>query len=377
MSDGHQGQQDLLPSGYEHQGSASEAGPAHRRRRRAPRNRLLRRLAAIAAVLVVLVAVGLVWANAQINPGKAGKLVSVEIPKGASTSQIGSILAHAGVIHEGFLFSLYVKLSGDGPLLPGEYNLPKNSTYHSTIKALEAGPKILVDKLVVPEGFTVQQIADAVGALPGVGLSPQKFLEAASSGTVRSPYEPAGSNNLEGLLFPATYDVRKGESEVDLLEHMIGSFDDHAASLGLDQAASAMGLNPYQVVTLASIVEREAKRDPDRPNVASVLYNRLHAGTPLGADSTQAYYLRLTQPGINPTAQQDNLASPYNTRLIKGLPPSPIASPGLPSLQAAISPPSTSYLYFVEINPDGQLGFASTSSGFVQLQKQCRAAKLC
>ena len=376
MSDGRQGQQDLLPSGYEHEGSASGAGPAHRRRR-APRNRLLRRLAAIAAVLVVLVAVGLVWANAQINPGKAGKLVSVEIPKGASTSQIGSILARSGVIHEGFLFSVYVKLSGDGPLLPGEYNLPKNSSYHSAIKALEAGPKILVDRLVVPEGFTVQQIADAVGALPGVGLSSQKFLEAASSGTVRSPYEPAGSNNLEGLLFPATYDVRKGESEVDLLEQMIGSFDDHAASLGLDQAASAMGLTSYQVITLASIVEREAKRDPDRPNVASVLYNRLHAAMPLGADSTQAYYLRLTQPGINPTAQQDNLASPYNTRLNKGLPPTPIASPGLPSLQAAISPPSTSYLYFVEINPDGQLGFASTSSGFVQLQKQCRAAKLC
>jgi peptidoglycan lytic transglycosylase G len=376
VSDGHQGRQDLLPSGYEHEGSASEAGPAHRRRR-APRNRLLRRLAAIAAVLVVLVAVGLVWANAQINPGKAGNLVSVEIPKGASTSQIGSILAHAGVIHEGFLFSVYVKLSGDGPLLPGQYNLPKNSSYHSAIKALEGGPKILVDKLVVPEGFTVQQIADAVGALPGVGLSSQKFLEAASSGTVRSPYEPPGSNNLEGLLFPATYDVRKGESEVNLLEQMIGSFDDHAASLGLDQAASAIGVTSYQVITLASIVEREAKRDPDRPNVASVLYNRLHAAMPLGADSTQAYYLRLTQPGINPTAQQDNLASPYNTRLNKGLPPTPIASPGLPSLQAAISPPSTSYLYFVEINPDGQLGFASTSSGFVQLQKQCRAAKLC
>ncbi|HEX6393952.1 MAG TPA: endolytic transglycosylase MltG [Acidimicrobiales bacterium] len=377
MSDGLQGEQDLLSSGYEQEGSAFETGPAHRRRRRAPRNRLLKRLAAIAAILVVLAAVGLVWANAQINPGKAGKLVSVEIPKGASTSRIGSILAHAGVIHEGFLFSVYVKLSGDGPLLPGQYNLPKNSSYHSAIKALEAGPKILVDKLVVPEGFTVQQIADAVGALPGVGLSAQKFLEAASSGTVRSPYEPAGSNNLEGLLFPATYDVRKGESELDLLEQMIGSFDDHAASLGIDQAASAMGLNPYQVITLASIVEREAKRDPDRPNVASVLYNRLHAGMPLGADSTQAYYLRLTQPGVNPTARQDNLASPYNTRLNKGLPPTPIASPGLPSLQAAISPPSTSYLYFVEINPDGQIGFASTSSGFVQLQKQCRAAKLC
>lgn len=381
MSEPTQGQQELLPAGYSPEEWDSRQGPAHRRGnrpgKRRGRSRLLRRLAAILAVLVVLLGVALVWANSQINPGKAGKAVSVEIPKGASTSKIGSILAHAGVIHDGFLFSVYVKVTGDGPLLPGKYNLPKNSSYQSAIKSLEAGPKILVDKLVVPEGFTVQQVADAVGALPGLGLSSQRFLQAASDGTVRSPYEPAGVNNLEGLLFPATYDVRQGESESDLLAQMVGAFNDHAESLGLTQAAATLGVTPYQVITVASIVEREAKRDSDRPDVASVIYNRLRAGTPLGADSTQAYYLRLTQPGVNPTAHQDNLPSPYNTRLNKGLPPTPIASPGLPSLQAAISPPTTSYLYFVEINPDGQLGFASTSAGFTHLQQQCRAAKLC
>jgi UPF0755 protein len=381
MSDPTQGQQGLLPGEYAQERASAAHGPAHLRRNqpsgRGRGSRLLRRLTALLAILVVLAAVVLVWANSQINPGKAGRMVTVNIPKGASTSTIGSILAHAGVIHDGFLFSIYVKVSGDGPLFPGKYNLPKNSSYHSAIKALEAGPKILVDKLVIPEGFTVQQIADAVGALPGLGLSSQKFLQAASDGTVRSPYEPAGENNLEGLLFPATYDVRQGESEVDILEQMVGSFNDHAQSLGITQAAATLGISPYQLVTVASIVEREAKRDSDRADVASVIYNRLRAGIPLGADSTQAYYLRLTQPGLNPTAQQDNQPSPYNTRLNKGLPPTPIASPGLPSLQAAVSPPATTYLYFVEINPDGQLGFASTIAGFTQLQRQCRAAKLC
>ena len=383
MTDPQQPPQDLLPADYAAEEWSPNAGPAHRGSRRRtrgtgrPRNRLLKRLAAVAAVIVVLIAIVLVWANGQINPGKPGKLVTVDIPRGASTSGIASVLAHAGVVHDAFLFTVYVKISGDGPLFPGKYNLPKNSSYHSAIKALEAGPKILEDKLVVPEGFTVSQIADAVGSLPGLGLSSQKFLQIASDGAVRSPYEPAGVNNLEGLLFPATYDVRQGETETDLLEQMIGAFDDHASSLGLNQAAAALGITPYQVVTVASIVEREAKVASDRPDVASAIYNRLRVGMTLGADSTQTYYLRMTQPGVNPTPSQLNSPSPYNTRLNKGLPPTPIANPGLPSLQAASAPPSTTYLYFVEINPDGHLGFASTASGFTQLQQQCRAAKLC
>ena len=383
MTDPQQPPQDLLPADYAAEEWSPNAGPAHRgsgRRTRGtgrPRNRLLKRLAAVAAVIVVLIAVVLVWANGQINPGKPGKLVTVDIHRGASTSRIASVLAHAGVVHDAFLFTVYVKISGDGPLFPGKYNLPKNSSYQSAIKALEAGPKILVDKLVVPEGFTVNQIADAVGSLPGLGLSSQKFLQMASDGTVRSPYEPAGVNNLEGLLFPATYDVREGETETDLLEQMIGAFDDHASTLGLNQAAAALGITPYQVVTVASIVEREAKVASDRPDVASAIYNRLRVGMTLGADSTQTYYLRMTQPGVNPTPSQLNSPSPYNTRVNKGLPPTPIANPGLPSLQAASAPPSTTYLYFVEINPDGHLGFASTASGFTQLQRQCRAAKLC
>lgn len=334
-------------------------------------------LAAAAAFVVIAAAVA-IWADSQMNPGgHHGPQVSVVIPKGASTSRIGDILSNAGVIHDGTLFAIWVRLHGDGPLYPGKYVLDKNSSYGSVISALEAGPKILTDRLVVPEGYTVRQIANAVGKLPGLNLSAAKFLAAATDGSVRSRYEPQGVNNLEGLLFPATYDVRQGESESEVLGQMVASFEDHASAIGLDSAAASLGITPYQVITVASIVEREAKRDSDRPNVASVIYNRLRAGMPLGADSTQTYYLRLTDPGTQPTPAQLNTPSPYNTRTNKGLPPTPIASPGVPSLQAAALPPSTSYLYFVEIDPDGRLGFASTSAGFLQLEKQCRAANLC
>ena len=334
---------------------------------------------AIVAVVILIAAGGLfIWANSQINPGgHPGALVTVVIPDGSSTSKIGDRLASAGVIHNGSLFALYVRLHGYGPLYPGTYELQKNESYSSAISALRAGPKILVDNLVVPEGFTVAQIAHAVAGLPHMGLSAQAFMAAAADGSVRSPFEPDGVNNLEGLLFPATYQVKQGESEVEILQEMEDTFYQRAQDLGIQNAAAKLGMSPYKLITVASIVEREAKRSVDRPNVASTIYNRLRVGMSLGADSTQTYYLRLSDPTILPSVHQLNQSSPYNTRTNKGLPPTPIANPGLASLQAAVAPPTTSYLYWVEINPDGELGFASDNAGFVHLQQQCRAAGLC
>jgi shikimate dehydrogenase len=324
-------------------------------------------------VLIVVAAGAIYWAQHQINPGgRRGPIVTVRIPAGSSTSKIASVLSADGIIHSSTLFAFYVRLHGDGPLLAGSYQLPKNSSYQSTIDALQAGPKIITATLVIPEGFTVAQIAQRVGALPGMGLSAAKFLAAADKGSVRSPYEPPGVNNLEGLLFPATYTISQGETEIDVLELLVQTFDQRADQLGLVAAAKALDETPYQLVTVASIVEREAKLAGDRGDVASVIYNRLKIGMPLGADSTETYYLRLADPTLVPTADELDQPGPYNTRLDKGLPPTPIANPGLPSLEAAASPPHTDYLYFVEINPDGQLGYASTESGFEGLQQQCR-----
>jgi UPF0755 protein len=353
------------------------AGPGGSRRR-ARRRRWPLVLAAMVVAVLIVAGSGLVWAESQINPGgRRGPQTTVVIPPGASTAQIAQVLADHGIIHSATLFTLYVRFHGDGPLLPGTYHLERNSPYSGAISALEAGPKVLVDRLTIPPGFTLAQIAARVGALPGLGLSAAKFMAAATDGTVTSPFEPPGVHNLEGLVWPDTYDVSQGETEVDILQQLVGQFDAEAASIGLDAAAARLGYSPYQVIEVASIVEREAKLPGDRPYVASAIYNRLRAGMPLGADSTQTYYLRLSDPTLEPTVAQLDQPSPYNTRLNRGLPPTPIASPGLASLQAAADPASTSYLYFVEINPDGQLGFASTEAGFEQLQTQCRAAGLC
>lgn len=359
--------------------------PRAAQRRRPPADRSTyrhRRVLAFFASLVVIVilaaVVGLVYVNHQINPGgREGQKVALVVPTGASTAEIGTILAHAGVIHDGSLFRYYTKVTGASVLLPGHYRLARNESYENAITALNKGPVLRVDRLTIPEGFTLTQIAARVAALPGLHLSAAKFLAAETSGQVRSPYEAAGSNNLEGLVYPATYQVRQGQVEADVLQEMVDAFNANATSLGLVAGAKKLGMTPYQVVTVASIVEREAKMDADRGDVASAIYNRLAKGMTLGADSTQTYYLRLTDPTVEPTVAQLETPSPYNTRLNTGLPPTPIANPGLPSLKAAISPPSTTYLYFVETNPDGKLSFASDTAGFSQLRAACAAAHLC
>ena len=153
---------------------------------------------------------------------------------------------------------------------------------------------------------------------------------------------------------------------------MVSAFDQTADSLGLTAAAARLGVTPYQVITVASIVEREAKLDEDRGPIASVIYNRLAKGDALQIDSTVMYGQHITDPHQINT----KTVSPYNTYLNKGLPPTPIASPGTPSLQAAANPPKTTYLYYVLIDPSGKQGFATTDKEFAALKAEAKAKGL-
>lgn len=342
------------------------------------RHRVRSTMLGVFGIVILLVVVGLFYVRGQISPGgQPGSKVAVVIPPHSSSAKIGSLLAKDGIIKDGGLFPYYVKIKGAGTLLPGTYQLARNESYGNVVAGLEAGPPKVHVRLTVPEGYTMADIAQRITSLPGMHLSAQKFLAAAEDGIVRSPYEPPGSNNLEGLVFPATYDISTTMTEVDVLEKMVGAFNDEASQLGLAQDAAALHVTPYDVVRVASIVEREAKLDPDRGPVASSIYNRLAQSMTLGADSTLVYALRKANPGVNIVTIDYNQKNPFNTRLNKGLPPTPIANPGLPSLRAAAKPPSTNYLYFVEISPNGQLGFASTNAGFQGLENQCKAVKLC
>lgn len=332
-------------------GGGGGDGRAPRRRRRWP----WVALGSLAAA-VVLVGAAVAWVDHEANPGKAGPPVVVSLPAGPASS-LGGVLSSHGVVGQGWLFDLYARAKGDPSVQPGAYLLHRSDSFSGALTALSNGPPEY--KVTIPEGYTVAQIAERVGRLPG--HSPAGFLAAARSGRVRSPYEPPGSSNLEGLLFPDTYSVGLKDSDESVLEQMVKRFDQVAASVGLDKAPSEVGISPYQAVTVASIVEREAKLPPDRGKVARVVYNRLQQGMHLDIDATVIYGLG---GGITDLTQKDlQTPTPYNTYLISGLPPTPIANPGIPSLQAALSPTAGPWLYYVVTSPDGGESFSATYAG--------------
>lgn len=324
-------------------------------------------LLAVVLVLALVVGGGLWWVDRQVNPpGGAGPPVEVTLPAASSVSQVADELSRNHVISSPTVFRLYLRVEGSQSVQAGTYVLHQHQPYGQLLSALAAGPP--VHRLTVPEGFTLAQIAARVGKIPGHRAS--AFLAVANSGAVRSPYQPPGSTNLEGLLFPDTYSVGVKDTDAQILSRMVDRFDQVAADVGLDQSAAQVGVTPYQAVIVASIVEREAKLDGDRGKVAQVVYNRLAKGMRLQIDSTVIYGLggnvsRLT------TAQLDE-PTPYNTYLISGLPPTPIANPGIPSLQAALAPSAGPWLYYVVTSPDGGESFAAT---YAEQQANVKIAK--
>jgi cell division protein YceG involved in septum cleavage len=208
-------------------------------------------------------------------------------------------------------------------------------------------PKVV--KLVIPEGFTRAQIALRAHAAGVTG----DYLAASTRSPALNPRHygaPAGTPNLEGFLFPATYEIYAGEPASRLVTRQMGAFEEN---FGIAQvrAAKALGITSYKLLTVASMVEREAQIPSDRAKIAAVIYNRLHAGMPLGIDAT-IYYAVEQQEHIATytgelTESQLHINSPYNTRLHTGLPPTPISNPGLASIEAAAHPAHVPYLYYV------------------------------
>jgi UPF0755 protein len=239
------------------------------------------------------------------------------------------------------------------------------------LKVLEGGKASIV-KVTIPEGSTLTQIADKIGRIRG--LSAERFLAVASSGSVRSKFEPPGSNNLEGLVFPDTYFVAPGDDETKILTRMVGAFDDLATQLGAPDAQARVGVSPYDSIIVASLIEREAKVDEDRPMIARVVYNRLQRRMTLGIDATVEYALGQHKQRL--TNQDLNINSPYNTRKFPGLPPTPIAAPGRKALEAALAPSPGPWLYYVLADASGRHAFATNDAEFERLRREAHAKGL-
>lgn len=333
-------------------------------------------LLALVLTFLVLAGLSVAWLEHQINPpGKAGPAVRVTVEKGMSTSDIAALLQREGIISSASIFKYYAKLTGLGSIEAGDYTLDKKSDLSKVSKVLEAGAaKAEDDKVTIPEGLTLARIAELVGQqLPG--RSAAKFLDVAKSGAVRSQYQPPGAS-LEGFILPETYFVAKTDDETAVLKKMVDGFDQLAGQLDVSGAAARNHVTPYQVIIVASIVEREALIDADRSKVARVIYNRLDAKMQLQMDSTVLY--AIGQEGkSNVTLDDRKINSPYNTFIAPGLPPGPISQPGRKSLEGAAAPAPGDWLYFVTTDTSGASSFTASYSQFLKDVAVCQSKGLC
>ena len=311
--------------------------------------------AAIAALVLLL-------ALFQPFKGDGGEPVRVTIPKEAGVGEIADILADRDVVASGTLFEVRATIGGDrGDLKPGVYELRKDMPYGDAIDRLVTGPSREIIQLTIPEGLSRREIAP-VAARAGVSGD---YLRASASSSLLDRRElglQKDPESLEGFLFPATYELRRGASAPALVRRQLAAFGDNLAQVDM-RYARRKNLTPFDVVTIASMVEREAQQPRERKLIAAVIYNRLKQGIPLGIDATIRYATGNWQQPL--TQSQLAIDSPYNTRTNAGLPPGPIGNPGLASLQAAANPARAGYLYYV-VKPGtcGEHAFSSTSAEF-------------
>jgi UPF0755 protein len=269
------------------------------------------------------------------------------------------------VVENAQMFRLRARLDGvDGAFKPGTYDLATRMPYDDLVKKLLAGPPVAYVDVTIPEGFTVDQIA--VRLEEKAGIPADEFLALAKHGAAKyaadRPYlRDVKTGSLEGYLFPKTYRITEQMTADDVVRAMLDQFDKEIAQVDLSYAASK-NLTLHDVVIIASMVEREARLDTERPLVSSVIYNRLRKGMKLEIDATIEYIL----PGNRPRLLNKHLKidSPYNTYLYPGLPVGPIANPGLASLKAAAQPADTPYLYYVLTGKDGSHTFCATYEEF-------------
>ncbi|MEO8481423.1 MAG: endolytic transglycosylase MltG [Acidobacteriota bacterium] len=320
---------------------------------------MIRRLALLVFVVVLAAAGAAAWIYVRTDRpyrGFAEPEVFVDLPQGVGVQGIAVRLAAAGVVPDALTFRVAARLSGaERRLQAGEYRFAEEASPSEIVARLARGD-VARKNLTFPEGLTIREMG-AIFENSGLGTA-REFTTAASDARLVADLDP-DARTLEGFLFPDTYALSRRATAEAAVQAMVARFD-RAFDTDLRAAATAEGLSPREVVTLASIVEKETAASEERPLVAAVYRNRLKIGMPLQCDPTVIYaIMRAGRWRGNLTKQDLQMDSAYNTYRHAGLPPGPIASPGRASLEAAIHPADVPYLYFVSRN-DGTHAFAAT-----------------
>ncbi len=315
-------------------------------------------IALVAVVLVALTAVSF------FRTGPEGGPVAVTIPAGSGLGAIADILADHHVVPHALAFEIRARLDGHSSRLKaGTYTLHVNEPFTDLIAALVAGSRPRTIRVTIPEGFTIADTAARLSRdVPGFPAAAYVSLATHYDGPAPvAGYRPG--TTLQGLLFPATYDVLPSVTPRQFIALQLAAFRENMAGVDLRRAAAA-NLTPYDVVTIASLIEAEARAPADRARIAAVVWNRLKAGMRLQMDSTVLYALGTHKAVV--TYHDLTVASPYNTYLHPGLPPTPIDDPGLAALTAAAHPARVDYLYYVgRDDGTGPLLFSSTYAQFL------------
>jgi UPF0755 protein len=314
---------------------------------------VIRRLGLLALLAIAALGAGAGWLDSQISRpyrGHRPEKTFVDIPHGTSRWQIAGILRQEDVIRNRLAFALFSYWHFRRPLEAGEYFFDQPVNSREVFWKIAHG-RIFVRTILVPEGWTSYDIAAEV-AQAGI-CSRDDFLLATRDTALISDLAPQ-ARSLEGFLFPSTYDFTRHNSCGQVAKRMVQNFRAVWETVAPKGSPLPQGLTPEQLVTLASLVERETPNAEERPLVAGVFYNRLKRGLPLQCDPTVQYALALAgRPVKNVRAEDLRIDSPYNTYEHQGLPPGPIANPGEASLRAALEPTTTDYLYFVADDQGG------------------------
>ena len=343
-----------------------------RRERHQSRTRLTKRgrallLLVVTVPIVVLLVIGGIAVGHRLKGGGtpdysgtgAGQVV-VEVKAGDTTTAIGNTLAKAGVVKSTGAFLNAAKVDKRAASIqPGFYQLRKEMSGSSALSLILTPSALVQSKFTIPEGTSIKNVLPIIANHSKIALAD---LQAAAAAPASLGLPAYANGSVEGFLFPATYQVNPDTTATDVLQAMVQRFGTAATDVDLVNGARALGYTPLQVVTIASIIERESAGPQDAAKVARVFYNRLKIGMPLGSEFTKNY------AGNDP-------ASPYNTYTHTGFPPGPYDSPGEATLKAALNPADGPWLYFVTLKSGTQ--FVNTEAEFNNLKRQCQAEGGC
>jgi UPF0755 protein len=327
------------------------------------RRHLFLKFVAFVFLLLVVAIVGAgFWVKAKFySPVEHDDNKTIIVQQGTSTQAIITKLQQIGIVKNPTAFALYLRLTGrSGQLKAGVYKFDSPISAMQAIEKIQRG-EVTYERVTIPEGFNRFDIAKTLAKVTGKA-SEQEFLRLMNNTSAIAKIAPE-ARNLEGYLFADTYNYNAGTTPEELIQAMVNRFKE-VFTPEWTARTSQLGMTVHQVVTYASIIEKEARVEEDRPKISSVIKNRLKVGMPLACDPTFIYAAMLAgdYDGNPNQPRHRQRLSPYNTYIFSGLPPGPIASPSRASLEATLYPPDTSYLYFVANGIDGGHIFSSTSA---------------